>query len=92
MYDYELVCSKCLIHEEFFRFFRTDEDDLVDRCPKCGGTNRTRYADLGWTKKDLARDLKEEWERKEVRRGVLETTLIGYGVMIIAFVILFYCG
>ena len=87
MNAYDLVCSKCLTHEDFFK---TDKDTLVNRCPKCGGTNHTRYVNLGWTKRDLADDLKDKWERKEVRRYIWQTSIIGYIVMAIALAILFY--
>lgn len=89
MYAYERVCSKCLIHEDFFE---TDWDSLVSSCPKCGGTDYTRYEKLGWTSRSQARNLKEEWDKKEVRKYVLKMTAFGYGVIIIAFVILFCCN
>ena len=84
MRSFEFVCSKCLIHEDFFKI----DWGGVDNCPKCGGTDRTQYRELGFYQKLKARSIKEECERKEVRKHVLKMTAFGYVVIAIALIIL----
>lgn len=64
--DDQLVCSKCLIYDGFFR---GGGSWAPDSCPKCGGTDCTMYKNLTLFQKKKAEKLKEKmWQEKTVKK------------------------